>query len=1071
MSEPLRNGGTPARSTAGPEREARLAAFLREHRDRLLRADPAALVEAVVRGGSDLGRFALAAKVNPSDPARALGTAIPLGELPDTARPEALRDLAEALARRPRSRFDLAHALDLYRLAEAMEGPEPVPDRHRSLHAQLILLVDPADRAAIERLDTDPHARAALRSDLAHPHHGGEAASFLAAFGDFAGWDDLELDPDGSAPLLDRLRGTAPASSVEGGPLVSVLMTCRDPGPELLTAVRSVAAQTWSAWELLLVDDGTTDPEARARLAAALSDPRIRLLRRPESGGTYRARNQGLAEAAGEFVTGLDSDDWAHPRWLEQQVAPLLADPELVMTQSLGVRADADLRLVTAPRSRFTEPRSTSMTVRTALLRERFGGFDAVLKGADSELRLRIQKTVGSRRRHLDQVAHTIVRQRPGSLSGGEVGDGWMHPVRAVYESAFTHWHRAVQRKESRPAMPAEGAGARPFPAPRQLVRHGERPPAPDLVYVGDWRYDGPAQRAMRAAMAAERRRGRTVAVAHCASWFSLEERHTILSAEAIEFAAAEAVDWIDPQEASGAAFVAMDAAIAIELESDPRRSVTVLEGPSFMARRAEGLRRLRGAAKGGPAGLRRLPRRLLRGKRAALKRLAGKAKRRALAVVRGSRDREAPTPEQRRELDLWQSRLHGGWSASATAALSALAEDPSLPKGTRIAALRALTDWLDEDHHRHQRGRRLDLDVVLVSNFSMPGGTTSSNAEEIRAFRAAGLRVGLLHHRVHDWPLDRPLNPKIAELVDDEGVVVLSAHDSVRCDLAIVRFPRIMMRPMEDLPRITAERTVLVVNQPPYEYYGPEQGRVLTWDVRTVHANLTSWLGEHTWYAQGPVVRDAFAVDHDGELDGIDLSADYWFGIVDPDAWRRDLPRPRSGPVRIGRHARDHVRKWPESTGDLLACYPDDDEFEIHVLGGARSARRLLGTLPANWVVHDFGSMSPKEFLHDVDVLVFFIADAGQEAFGRTPLEAMAVGLPCILPPSFKPLYGDGALYCEPAEVADLVRSLADDPAAYRRQSELALARVRRDFSREFLLERVRGLGVGAVRREAAAA
>ena len=214
---------------------------------------------------------------------------------------------------------------------------------------------------------------------------------------------------------------------------------------------------------------------------------------------------------------------------------------------------------------------------------------------------------------------------------------------------------------------------------------------------------------------------------------------------------------------------------------------------------------------------------------------------------------------------------------------------------------------------------------------------------------------------------------------------------------------------------------------------------------------------------------RLAFAADHESELDGIDLADDYWFGIVDPDAWRREAQRPHGGPIRIGRHARDHVRKWPETTGDLLACYPDDDGFEIHVLGGARMARKLLGTLPRNWVVHKFGSMSPKDFLHSVDFLVFFIADAGQEAFGRTPLEAMAVGLPCVLPSSFRPLYGDGALYCEPAEVADLLRGLAADPEAYRRQSDLALARVRDDFSREVLLERVRRLGVGADREAVA--
>jgi hypothetical protein len=1074
MSELLRHSGPPAPTPTDP-RARRAAEFLDRHGPRVLGGSPASLVEATIRGGSDLGRYALAARVDPTDPARVLDAGARLGEAQGTARPDDLRDLAEVLAIRPKSAADLERALELYRLAEAMQNHGQAPGRHRSLHAQLAVLLGGADQDAVDRIDPLPPVAAAIRAELAHPERGGDPEAFTAAFNAFAGWDDVTLDMDASLPLLDRLRGTARPSSAPEGPLVSVLMTCRDPGPELLTAVRSVTAQTWSSWELLLIDDASADPASAAVLdEAAAADPRIRLLRRPTRGGTYRARNDGLAAALGEFTTGLDSDDWAHPRWLERQSAALRADPRLVMTQSLGIRATADLRLVAAPRRRFGEPRSTSMMFRTDEVRERFGGFDAVFKGGDSELRMRIQKSLGSRRWRLDQVNDTIVRQRRASLSHGEVGEGWMHPLRTVYESSFTRWHRRVQAKEARPFMPPEGTGPRPFPAPRELLERAAPPREYDRVHVGDWRYDGPTQRAMLAAAARDRRRGLAVAVAHVASWFALEERNLVLAPEAVDAVAAAGLDWVDPRSARSAETIAMDASIAADLEAaqdgpEPG-SVAVLGAPGFVARRADELRRIRRAAGTGSSGLRRLPRRLLRGRRAQLRRLTGRAKRRLAGLVRGP-DRNTVPPAVHEAIELWRSRLHGGWSVSAAAALTAIADDPGAHPSARIAALRALTDWHEDDHQRHQRRRDLDLDVVLVSNFSMPGGTTSSNVEEIRAFRAAGLTVGLLHHRVYDWPLDRPLSPKIAELVDGEQVVVLDAHDTVRCGLAIVRFPRIMMRPMEDLPDLTAERTVLVVNQPPYEYYGPEQGRVLTWDVRTVHEHLTALFGDHTWYAQGPVVRDAFATDHQGEFDDIDLADDYWYGVVDPEEWRRPGGPRREGPIRIGRHARDHVRKWPETVEDLLACYPEDDDFAIHVLGGSRAVRGLLGTLPRNWTVHQFGSIPPKEFLHGLDVLVFFIAESGQEAFGRTPLEAMAVGLPCILPPSFRPLYGDGALYCEPSEVAGVVRRLMDDPEAYRRQSELALARVRDDFSHAVLIDRVRRLGVGAARHETAAA
>jgi hypothetical protein len=269
------------------------------------------------------------------------------------------------------------------------------------------------------------------------------------------------------------------------------------------------------------------------------------------------------------------------------------------------------------------------------------------------------------------------------------------------------------------------------------------------------------------------------------------------------------------------------------------------------------------------------------------------------------------------------------------------------------------------------------------------------------------------------------------------------------------------MMRPMTDLPQLTAGRTILVVNQPPYEYYGPGEGRRLTWDVRTVHRNLEGWLGPHTWFPQGPVVSRLLETEHAAETEGIDIAADHWYGVLDVDEWRREGRRAGAGPIRIGRHARDHVRKWPEDPDELLACYPSSEDFEIHVLGGARAAKRLLRRLPENWTVHPFGSMPPKTFLHGLDVVVFFIAESGDEAFGRTPLEAMAVGLPCLLPRSFEPLYGEGAIYCEPAEVEARVRELMDDPDLYAEQSARAMAKVERDFSHDALLRRAAALGV----------
>jgi len=1033
--------------------------FLDRHRAALEAAPPSAISAAAVRGRSAIGRAALAsrARTGALDPADLL--------TPGPVDPEALCELARTLTARPADSGDWTLALALY---DRAREHAVLPESHRALHLRLAVWDGEPGRVARLRSEADrlpERLAAAVDAELAHPANGGDEPAFLAAFARYADWTDLALDHgDPALPLLDRLRSTADAGSVEG-PLISVIMTCHRPGPELLTAVRSVTEQTWRHWELLLVDDASGPDHEKVLREAAELDERIDVIALAANGGTYRARNLALAKAKGAFVTGLDSDDWAHPRWLQSQAAPLLASDDTVMTMSRGIRTDADLRLFGAPGRGLTEARSTSIMFRTEPVRGKLGGYDTARKGGDSELRLRIQKVFGSRRWVRMEANHTVVRRRGGSLSGGEVGDGWMHPSRAAYEAGFHHWHKAIQQKRAKPRLDPE-ARVRPFPAPKSILGEGLRPRRVKRVHVADWRYDTPVQRAALAELVRDAESGAHVAVAHYQSWDSIEDKYVPIAQVPLERTAALGVEWVDLAEIAAEGVVAADEAVAeavgIDFPDADLGDLRILppppDEPAALPPRigaAERLRPLAGRAVRLPG---RVARKLLRGKRSALRRAAGRARRFAKRVL-GRDDAHAFTAAQAKALELWRTRLHEGWSTEASAHLSGLAADEQESPEHRLAAAAILADWYELDDRIDRR--ELALDVVVVSNFMLPGGSSSSSAEEIRALRAAGLKVGLVHHPVYDWPLDRPINDKIGELLGDEGVVWITAHDRVECDLAIVRFPRIMMRPMEDLPRLNAQRTILVVNQPPYEYYGPGAGRRLTWDVRTVHRNLADWLGDHTWYPQGPVVRRVLEEEHAAETEGVDIAADHWYGVLDVDEWRREGPRPGSGPIRIGRHARDHVRKWPETAEDILACYPSSEDFEIHVLGGAKAVRSTLRRVPDNWTVLAFGSMQPKEFLHRLDVVVFFIAESGDEAFGRTPLEAMAVGLPCLLPRSFEPLFGDGAIYCEPGEVEARVRELMDDPDRYAEQSARAIEKVERDFSHRALLRRVAELGI----------
>ncbi len=100
--------------------------------------------------------------------------------------------------------------------------------------------------------------------------------------------------------------------------LISIILPCRDADPALLKcAVDSVLSQTFGDFELLIVDDGSSDPYREALAREAARDERIRLLRQ-EPTGVSAARNLGIREAEGAYITLLDADDTVSPWFLEE---------------------------------------------------------------------------------------------------------------------------------------------------------------------------------------------------------------------------------------------------------------------------------------------------------------------------------------------------------------------------------------------------------------------------------------------------------------------------------------------------------------------------------------------------------------------------------------------------------------------------------------------------------------------------------------------------------------------------------------------------------------------------------
>lgn len=115
--------------------------------------------------------------------------------------------------------------------------------------------------------------------------------------------------------------------------LVSIITPFLNAEAHLGEAIDSVRAQTETDWELLLIDDGSTDGSVAIGQAASLEDPRIRLLRPSGNAprGAAAARNIGIAATRGAFVAFLDADDVFEPHMLATTVAAAADHPSAAM--------------------------------------------------------------------------------------------------------------------------------------------------------------------------------------------------------------------------------------------------------------------------------------------------------------------------------------------------------------------------------------------------------------------------------------------------------------------------------------------------------------------------------------------------------------------------------------------------------------------------------------------------------------------------------------------------------------------------------------------------------------------
>jgi glycosyltransferase involved in cell wall biosynthesis len=186
--------------------------------------------------------------------------------------------------------------------------------------------------------------------------------------------------------------------------------------PDILPrAIESVLSQSYDDFEVIVVDDGSAQPMEQA--LSEIRDPRLRWVRRP-NGGLSSARNSGIAEAHGEFVTFLDDDDEALPGWLTALAAACERSAcGIVCCGALWINDPARKDRVLLPRNMgplFENQRGLfragAYAVRREILQESGGYAVGAVRSQNTELALRIVPLCLSKGMTIECIDEPLVR-------------------------------------------------------------------------------------------------------------------------------------------------------------------------------------------------------------------------------------------------------------------------------------------------------------------------------------------------------------------------------------------------------------------------------------------------------------------------------------------------------------------------------------------------------------------------------------------------------------------------------------------------------------------------------------
>jgi hypothetical protein len=257
--------------------------------------------------------------------------------------------------------------------------------------------------------------------------------------------------------------------------LVTICISAHNSAATLPYAIESILRQDYQNFELLVLDDASTDSTAEAAESYAEQDSRIITIRNKKNRGTYWNRNLALSRAKGEFFTVLDADDLCHPERIPLQLEFLHQNPAVMGVFGLWFRLEAEGRMTyrNSWGGVIVHEAVATLIFRRHEVTSRIGYYDPVKIASDTEYLERIKRVFGQESIQQIRRPLSIALAHTNSLTAAR-GTGidnyfGLSKPRQDYRNSWNKWHKAATPEQLFIPLP-KGDYARPFPAPEEIV-------------------------------------------------------------------------------------------------------------------------------------------------------------------------------------------------------------------------------------------------------------------------------------------------------------------------------------------------------------------------------------------------------------------------------------------------------------------------------------------------------------------------------------------------------------------------------------------------------------------------